>query len=241
MSDPLDQIDSLLGDILAEGWNDDPQPLVKTPEYPPLPERKQALVVEKPTRNSRVYKAKAEKLATAMTEVVRVDKEQAKALARQAMDEAGITYGDDTLPPENDENAPRGLFDIGLLSDLATGRKSAVEAAEAAGVTPERMQSQLATALREVDPREIAKALGLQAAEQQLKSGAMYGVVLSTLVDDVMAGRLSPMAKIELAKLLANVGKIMPKEDKSVGQGSGFVLNISMGAAPAQPITIDAD
>lgn len=262
MSDPLDQIDDLLSQALAGGW-DDPTPapepaapveppapraqsnenwkvvhheyppLVETPktapategegvllEYPPLPVRDALPAVVKPKRG-------------------RVGKEEAKEMARQAMTEAGIEHDVDEPPPD-DQERHRGLLDIGLLSDLATGKKTALEAAEAAGITTAEVHSSLATALRDVDPKEIAKAMGIQAAEQQLKSGALYGVVLSELVNDMLNGRLSPMAKLDLAKLLANVGKIMPKEDKNVAAGGGFVLNISMGGAP-QPITIEAE
>jgi hypothetical protein len=116
-----------------------------------------------------------------------------------------------------------------------------VEAAQAAGVTTDQIQSALATALHEVDPREIAKALGLQAAEQQLKSGALYGAVLHDLVLDMQSGRLKPDLKIELAKLLARVGRIEPKEDKGTAVGQGFVLNINLGAAGPTPVTINAD
>lgn len=217
MSDPLDQIDTLLGDILSQGWDDPPAP---APEYPPLPTRDVALP-EPPARKPRARKEPA-------------------ALAIVAADEPALTQEDDT-PPDTDQDEPHGLFDIGLLSDLATGRKGALEAAQAAGLTTAEVQSQLATALRDVDPTELAKALGMQAAEQQLKSGAIYGVVLSELVRDMMNGRMTAGAKIDLAKLLASVGKIMPKEDKTVGAGGGFVLNISMGASPAQPITIEAE
>lgn len=145
--------------------------------------------------------------------------------------------------PEDDPDpvAPqRAVMDIGLLADLAAGRKTAAQAAAFAGVSADQVQSSLALALREVPPDEIAKALGLQAAEQQLKSGAIYGVVLADLVADMASGRLKPEVKIELAKLLARVGRVEPKDDKSAGAGNGFVLNISMGAGQ-QPIIIDAN
>jgi hypothetical protein len=128
-----------------------------------------------------------------------------------------------------------------MLSDLAAGRTTPLEAAEHAGVTTGQLQASLAVALREVPPDEIAKAMGLQAAEQQLKSGAIYGAVLADLVADMAAGRLKPEVKIELAKLLAKVGRIEPKEAKDAGTGGGFILNISVGAAPAQPITIESN
>lgn len=139
-------------------------------------------------------------------------------------------------PPEGD----RGVMDIGLLADLAAGRKTAVEAARFAGVSVDEIQSSLAVALREVPPEEIAKAMGLQAAEQQLKSGALYGAVLADLVADMAAGRLKPETKIELAKLLARVGRVEPKEEKGAGVGGGFVLNIQLGANDPKPVIVEA-
>lgn len=144
------------------------------------------------------------------------------------------------LPPEDDTEPTGRVLDIGLLTDLATGKKSAVAVAEAAGVDPEALQSQLAVALRQVPPEEIAKALGLQAAEQQLKSGALYGAVLSELVADMISGRMRPADKLELAKLLARVGRVEPKDEKNVGAGSGFILNINLGQG-AQPVTLEAE
>lgn len=141
------------------------------------------------------------------------------------------------VPPGGPE---RNMMDIGLLTDLAAGRTTADQAAAFAGVSVEEVQSSLATALREVPPEEIAKAMGLQAAEQQLKSGAIYGVILADLVGDMAAGKLKPETKIELAKLLARVGRVEPKEDKGVGAGNGFVLNINLGAANEKQIVVDA-
>lgn len=252
-TDSLDQIDSLLGDVLSSGWGDEPAvPPQVEPEYPPLPTRNAdwgKSVIDTPEYKTE-QKRRNKKAAAMAGELLGVDgapafpvgKAQGLALAKEAMDQAGIEYrdGDDTQDETDEE--PRGaLMNIGLLTDLATGRKSALEAADAAGITPAEVQSQLATALRDIDPKELAKALAIQAGEQRLKSGAIYGVVLSELVTDMMQSRLTPTMKIELAKLLSNVGGITPKEDKTVAQGSGFVLNISMGAAPAQPITIEAD
>lgn len=248
MSDPLDQIDTLLDDILSQGWDDPPDPqsnenwtvhrgadmkkavdqFLEETSYPPLPQR------EAPVARPRKKKPDQVVIGSINTgsEVI--------ANALLGVDgQPAFPPEDDT--PDTDQDEPHGLFDIGLLSDLATGRKGALEAAQAAGVTTAEVQSQLAIALRDVDPTELAKALGMQAAEQQLKSGAIYGVVLSELVKDMMNGRMTAGAKIDLAKLLASVGKIMPKEDKTVGAGGGFVLNISMGASPAQPITIEAE
>lgn len=155
------------------------------------------------------------------------------------MDEMGRPLSAETH--QDDEDGPRRVLDIGLLTDLATGKKSALAVAEAAGVAPDALQSQLATALREVPPEEITKAMGIQAAEQQLKSGALYGAVLSDLVSDMVSGRMKTEHKLELAKLLARVGRVEPKDDKSVGAGGGFVLNISVGAADPRPITIESE
>lgn len=138
--------------------------------------------------------------------------------------------------PEGD----RGMMDIGLLTDLAAGRKTAAEVARFAGVSVDEIQSSLAVALREVPPEEIAKAMGLQAAEQQLKSGALYGAVLADLVADMAAGRLKPEHKLDLARLLSRVGRIEPKDEKGAGAGGGFVLNISLGSSDPKPITIEA-
>lgn len=142
--------------------------------------------------------------------------------------------------PEPPSDSERGVMDIGLLADLAAGRKTAEQAARFAGVSVDEIQSSLAVALREVPPEEIAKAMGLQAAEQQLKSGALYGAVLADLVADMACGRLKPETKIELAKLLARVGRVEPKEDKGAGAGSGFTLNIMLGAGDPRPVIIDA-
>lgn len=145
-------------------------------------------------------------------------------------------------PEAQDEAVPRARparhVNIGLLTDLATGRKTAVQAAHDAGVTPDQLQSELAVALRQIPPEEIARALGLQAAEQQLKSGALYGAVLADLVGDMVSGRLRAAEKLDLARLLARVGRIEPKEEKGAAVGGGFVLNINMGQGVA-PITIE--
>lgn len=143
-------------------------------------------------------------------------------------------------PQEAAPEGDRGVMDIGLLADLAAGRKTAVEAARFAGVSVDEIQSSLAVALREVPPEEIAKAMGLQAAEQQLKSGALYGAVLADLVADMASGRLKPEVKLDLAKLLARVGRVEPKEEKGAGIGGGFVLNIQLGANDPKPVIVEA-
>lgn len=142
------------------------------------------------------------------------------------------------VPPDGASGA---LLDIGLLTDLAVGRTNAAQAAAVAGVTEGDLHRQLAATLREVDPKEIAKALGLQAAEQQLKSGAVYGAVLADLVNDLVTSRLKPDQKIELAKMLARVGRIEPKDDKGAAAGGAFVLNINLGNGEPKPIVIDAN
>ena len=188
----LDALDSALGSIVGQGWDDAPEPPTASeppapvPEYPPLPVRPA------------------------------------------------------DVEPEPPSPSDRAVMDIGLLTDLAAGRKTAAQAAALAGVSVAEIQSSLATALREVPPEEIAKAMGIQAAEQQLKSGALYGAVLADLVADMAEGRLKPENKLELAKLLARVGRVEPKEDKGVGAGGGFTLNIMLGAGDPKPITIEA-
>ncbi len=149
----------------------------------------------------------------------------------------------DVMAPdtEDDEEPPGGVLNIGLLTDLASGRKTAQQAADAAGLTVGDIQTQLATALHEMDPKEIAKAMGVQAAEQQLKSGALYGAVLSELVRDMIAGRMKPETKIELAKMLAKNGAIEPKDQKGVVAGNGFVLNINLGSVKQEPVIINPD
>lgn len=141
-----------------------------------------------------------------------------------------------------DDEDHQSILDIGLLTELASGQKNAAQAAEAAGMTVGQVQSALATTLRGMDPKEIQKALGIQAVEQQLKSGALYGAVLHELVQDMMAGRMKPDQKMDFLKFLSEIGRIKPKEEKGGGPGQGFVLNISMGgpAAP-QPVIIESN
>lgn len=215
-----DVLDDALGKIVSSGWDDEPAPATLANAGP------------QPGDSDLDRRLDAAPLPTYPPLPV---KEKAYAVAAEAepTQKAGT--------PETDENEPGGVLDIGLLTDLATGRKGAVEAAEAAGVTHAQLQSSLATALHGIDPGEIAKALGIQAAEQQLKSGALYGAVLFDLVADMKAGRMKPDHKIELAKLLAKVGRIEPKEDKGVAAGGGFVLNIQMGQATPPVVTIEAD
>jgi hypothetical protein len=151
-----------------------------------------------------------------------------------ALKRAEMSQGDE---PEGDGTP----WTLGILSDLATGRTTPAEVSRRTGKSESDLHDELATALHEMDPRDVAKAMGIQAAEQQLKSGALYGAVIADLASDLVAGRLKPDVKIEFAKMLAKNGRIEPKEDKSVSAGGGFTLNIQMGTAPAQPITIVAD
>lgn len=232
----MDQIDSLLDDILSSGWTDTPAPVEveppaptpPTPEYPPVPVRP---AEPAPRRKQTTQKDTPTGVVFDMPYPGQDDPTETGMLV------AAPNAQDD--PDDGDDEG--GLYNLGILSDLAAGRITTEDAAQAAGVTTTQVQSALATALREVDPREILKALGLQAAEQQLKSGALYGAVLHDLVRDMATGRLKPEHKLELAKLLAKVGRIEPKEDKSVGAGSGFTLNISMGQAAPQQVIIDAN
>lgn len=233
------QIDSLLSATLAAGWDDEVGDAVAQinttevatqPVFPPVRVGFQQVISEYPpltVRDQKVQREVAQQFAAA---VLSVDGAPAFLMTRD---------GEDGPEPEP-EDPVAGIFDIGLLSDIASGRKTASQAAEAMGVSDTQVQSALATALHQIDPKEIAKAMGVQAAEQQLKSGALYGAVIFDLVQDMVAGRLKPELKLDLAKMLAQNGRITPKDDKSVGAGGGFVLNISMGSAPPAPITIDA-
>lgn len=248
------QIDAALGSILAQGWDDEvgQAAAAVAPASTPPQSNENWEVHVGPEAVKQAIEAKYPPVPTRdEPPAPRRSKRTTKAVKPD-----GTTVYDMPLPGQTDPTEPGmivaapppvddpeagsgGLFDIGMLADLAAGRKGAAEAAEAAGVTTSEIQSALATALHEVDPKEIAKALGIQAAEQQLKSGALYGAVLYDLVLDMQSGRMKAETKIELAKLLAKVGKLEPKEDKGAGAGGGFVLNISMGTP--QPITINAD
>lgn len=242
MANPTDlgDIDSLLDDILSSGWSDTPAPEQTAireirvpesePEYPPVPTRDEPA----PVPRGRKKTTKIETPTGILFDMPYPGQDNP--------DEPGMLVEMPARADAPDElDDPTGLYDLGILSSLAAGRISTSQAAEATGHTEGEVQSALATALREVDPGELVKALGLQAVEQQLKSGALYGAVLHDLVLDMSSGRLKPEHKLELAKLLAKVGKLEPKEDKSVGAGGGFTLNISMGQAAPQQITLEAE
>lgn len=147
-------------------------------------------------------------------------------------------------PPEDDElrdesaSAPV-LSDLGLLTDLATGRKDATEVARAAGLSVPELQEQVAYTLAEIEPEEIQRVIGLQAIQQQIKSGALYGSVLASLARDLVEGRLTPAHKLEMAKVLAKIGRVEPREEKGVAVGGGFTLNINVGGG-APPVVIEA-
>lgn len=243
-------IDSALDDLLSSGWNDTPAPAEPAPQsnenwtvytdpgeakaalrqmaddmYPPVPTRDEPAPRRKKT-----------------TKVVTPDATlyDMPFPGQDNPNEQGLVVSAPNVPDDEPDDAVESLYDLGLLSDLAAGRISAADAAAASGKTEGEVHSALATALREVDPKELIKALGLQAAEQRLKSGALYGAVLHDLVLDMASGRLKPETKIELAKMLSKVAGLEPKEDKTVGAGSGFVLNISMGPAAPQQVTIES-
>lgn len=231
--EPLDGLlDAALGDILTGGWSDplvgdqtpapdDAQPVVAEtplPKYPPLPVRED--------QAPRQAVKKTTPPAGTVTERL------------EAQPHGGALKRSETS--EGDEPGDTSMFSLGVLSDLASGRATPADITARTGVSEDDLHDQLATALHGMDPKEIAKAIGIQAAEQQLKSGALYGAVLADLTSDLIGGRLKPDIKIELAKLLAKNGRIEPKDDKTVGAGGGFTLNINMGAS-VQPITIVAD
>lgn len=223
-------MDSALGDVLSAGWTDDPAPApdqhqVATPEYPPLPMREAAKPRKKATQQ-------ATSISTDSTPSAPPTVARDTSIASTQEVEAD----DDQEPGENDDHA---TFDIGLLTDLATGRKTPQEAAQAAGVSLAVLEDALATTLRDSSADDIAKALAIQASEQQLKSGAIYGAILFDLVRDMQSGRLQPKEKIKFAELVAAVGKIMPKEDKGVTAGGGFVLNINLGQSEPKTIVLD--
>lgn len=142
---------------------------------------------------------------------------------------------------EDQEPEPpnKAILDIGLLADFVTGSRNAEDTAAAAGVTINELHSALATTLAQVDAKELAKAMGVQIAVTQLKAGAVFNALLADLVEDIRAGRAKADVKLELMKILKGVGRLEPKEDKGIGAGGGFQLNINIGPGAA-PVTIDA-
>lgn len=238
--DSFGDLDAALDGILSSPWETAP-PENPAPEKPevvapaaPAPEPVQHDLTGRGDKSAPVAH-KTEPAIPASTAI-------AEALG-QEVPVIPLPVPDDEYHDDDDEDTPesRARLGMGALVDLASGRRSATDVAAQVGVTDAQLHSQLATALREVPPEEIAKAMGLQAAEQQLKSGAVYGAVLADLVQDMLNNRLKPEVKIDLAKMLAKIGKLEPKEDRNVGVGSGFILNISLGSTDPTPITIEAE
>lgn len=183
-------------------------------------------------------------VAVSATQAVSSDPVQTFASAPASIPLPALANDDgasDYDPDDPDTPTPPAqiLADIGLLSELAVGRKDAAAVARQAGMSLDALQSQVAVTLAEVPPEDIARVVGLQAAQQQLKSGAIYGAVLATLADDLIHGRMNTANKLEMAKLLARVGRVEPREDKSVNVGSGFTLNINLGEH-TPPVVIEA-
>lgn len=231
--EPFDAaLDAMLGEALNSGWDDAPPvaaapaPEPVAPEYPPLPVR------EYPVPDAR---STAGKKATIATNEARA---QVSALLGLP---SNLTADQDASIDEGDLPANKRLLNIGMLSDLATSRMTPQQAADTAGVTLAEMQQGLATELAQIDPKEIAKAMGIQAAQEQLKAGALFGAVVNDLIADMVEGRLTPQLKLQLLEMLGVIGRIKPKEDKSVGAGGGFILNISVGNSDPKPVTIEAD
>jgi len=216
--DPSAQLDDALGDVLSGGWDTPPDP---EPVEPPAPASIEA-----------VWSEHRNESASAAARVVKPDGEI-------------VRFEDLPLPPEDDDEPKHplqgesGMLSMGLLADLAAGRATPEQAAARSGVDVGQLDAALALTLRDMEPADIAKALNLQAVEQQLKSGALYGAVLHALTLDLATGKMPATVKIELAKLLGKNGRIEPKEEKAQA-GGGFVLNISLGAA-AQPVTIESN
>lgn len=143
---------------------------------------------------------------------------------------------------ERSEVPTKALLDVGILSDLVSGVRTPHQAAADAGVTQEQLHSALAVTLSQVDPREIAKAMGVQVAATQLKAGAVWNAILADLLNDIQTGRAKADVKLELLKVLKGVARLEPREDKGVGAGGGFSLNINISAGDTvKPVVIDAN
>jgi hypothetical protein len=161
---------------------------------------------------------------------------------------AGLAYAPEPVLParrertedQEPEPAHKAILDVGLLADFVTGARSANDTAEAAGVTINELHSALATTLQHIDAKELAKAMGVQIAVTQLKAGAVFNALLADLVEDIRMGRAKADTKIELMKILKGVGRLEPKEDKGIGAGSGFQLNINIGAG-TPPVVIESN
>jgi hypothetical protein len=141
------------------------------------------------------------------------------------------------LPPDEDGEPRRPaqrMLDIGLLSDFVTGARSAQDTATQAGVTLDELHSALATTLAQADPKELAKAMGLQISATQLKAGAVFNALLADVLEDIRLGRAKTDLKLELMKLLGRIGRLEPKEEKNAGAGA-FQVVIDMGGVRAAP------
>lgn len=227
-----DQLDALLDAALTGGWDDDTRPAfyapvpATAPEYPPLPTREFPVPDARSTAGKRPATAQANEARAQISELLGLP--------------ANLTADQDATIDEGELPANKRMLNIGMLTDIATGRQSAEQAAATAGVSLDELQAGLAVELGQMDPADIAKAMGIQAAQEQLKAGALFGAVINDLVSDMVNGRLTPQLKLQLADMLAVIGRVKPKEDKSVGAGGGFVLNISMGAPASPQVTIEA-
>jgi hypothetical protein len=217
----LPGFDQALGAIVASGWSQPHQSLDAGFQEVPEP-------LQQP-------------LPAPMQEPARQWIEEQRQVVAQAQ---GLQYP--PLParrerdPDQEVEPPnKALLDIGLLTDFVTGSRNAEDTAAAAGVTINELHSALATTLAQVDARELAKAMGVQVAVTQLKAGAVFNALLADLVEDIRAGRAKADVKLELMKILKGVGRLEPREDKGVGIGGGFQLNINIGQG-VPPVTIEA-
>lgn len=241
MSDLDNLLDAALGAVLSAGWDDEPAPAIEqddqrqvaAPKFPPLP-------MKEPVKRARKQQDVAAPTSTELTSKS-VDSQIPQNLNINTPAPAEPLGLFDPRPPqdETDEEDDGASFSIGMLTDLATGRMTPQQAAASVGLPVSSLQEALATELRNSTPDDIAKALAIQASEQQLKSGAIYGAVLFDLVRDMSQGRLQPKEKIKFAELLSAVGRIMPKEAKEAGTGGGFTLNIQMGLSDPKTIVLD--
>lgn len=211
----LEGFDAALGAIVASGWGES-RPRLDAGSAPIVPATARRAAPQEPIE-ALEYQAHG----GALKRVV-----EPPLPARRERDE------DQEPEPPN-----KAIMDIGLLSDFVTGSRSAEDTAAAAGVTINELHSALATTLAQVDPRELAKAMGVQIAVTQLKAGAVFNALLADLVEDIRAGRAKADVKLELMKILKGIGRLEPKEEKGVVPGGGFQLNINIGGAA--PVTID--
>jgi hypothetical protein len=135
--------------------------------------------------------------------------------------------------------ASRALMDVGLLSDLVAGVKTPDQAAVQAGVTVSELHSALASTLAQADPKELARAMGVQITASQLKATAVWNALLADILEDIRMGRAEADVKLELLKVLGRIGRLEPKDDK-VAAGGGFQLTINVGDGP-KPVVIESN